>query len=95
MSELDKNTDQNLAVQTIEGPVLIIAGPGTGKTYTLVKRIENLILNHGASAEKEKIEEDSLRKFLLPLLDEWSSYIAIMKLNFVDMYLKVMMVDCS
>lgn len=74
---------------------MIIAGPGTGKTYTLVKRIENLILNHGASAEKEKIEEDSLRKFLLPLLDEWSSYIAIMKLNFVDMYLKVMMVDCS
>ena len=47
---------------------MIIAGPGTGKTYTLVKRIENLILNHGASAEKEKIEEDSLRKFLLPLL---------------------------
>ena len=52
MSELDKNTDQNLAVQTIEGPVLIIAGPGTGKTYTLVKRIENLILNHGALASE-------------------------------------------
>lgn len=52
MSELDKNTEQNLAVQTIEGPVLIIAGPGTGKTYTLVKRIENLILNHGALASE-------------------------------------------
>lgn len=31
---------------------MIIAGPGTGKTYTLVKRIENLILNHGALASE-------------------------------------------
>ena len=37
------NEEQKKAVITTEGPVLIIAGPGTGKTYTLVKRISYLI----------------------------------------------------
>jgi len=32
------NESQKKAIQTTEGPVLIIAGPGTGKTFTLVKR---------------------------------------------------------
>ena len=38
------NDDQRDAIHTTEGPVLIIAGPGTGKTFTLVKRIAYLIL---------------------------------------------------
>lgn len=33
------NDQQKEAIQTTEGPLLIIAGPGTGKTFTLVKRI--------------------------------------------------------
>lgn len=37
------NKEQKLAISTTEGPLLIIAGPGTGKTYTLVKRIVYLI----------------------------------------------------
>ena len=37
------NTQQKLAIKTINGPVLIIAGPGTGKTYTLVERVTYLI----------------------------------------------------
>ncbi len=32
------NADQREAIQTTDGPLLIIAGPGTGKTYTLVQR---------------------------------------------------------
>ena len=36
------NKEQKLAISTTEGPLLIIAGPGTGKTYTLVKRIVSL-----------------------------------------------------
>ena len=37
------NKQQKEAIKTTEGPLLIIAGPGTGKTYTLVKRIVFLI----------------------------------------------------
>lgn len=37
------NEEQKQAIVTTEGPVLIIAGPGTGKTFTLVKRIAYLV----------------------------------------------------
>jgi len=39
------------AISTTTGPVLIIAGPGSGKTYTLVERIVQLIQEDAASAE--------------------------------------------
>ena len=37
------NADQQQAIQMTEGPLLIIAGPGSGKTFTLVERIYYLI----------------------------------------------------
>ncbi len=45
------NTEQAEAVKTIEGPLLIIAGPGSGKTKTLVERIVYMI-QEGISVEK-------------------------------------------
>ncbi|MBS3915524.1 MAG: ATP-dependent helicase [Bacteroidetes bacterium] len=37
------NEEQQLAVNTIEGPVMVIAGPGTGKTQILAARILNIL----------------------------------------------------
>lgn len=37
------NAQQKEAIETTEGPVLISAGPGTGKTFTLVNRVLYLI----------------------------------------------------
>ena len=46
------NAGQRDAIEATEGPVLIIAGPGTGKTYTLVQRALNLIVNKGVKPEE-------------------------------------------
>ncbi len=43
-SEYNKLNDaQKKAVDTIEGPVMVIAGPGTGKTQTLAMRVANIL----------------------------------------------------
>ncbi len=45
------NEKQKLAVETIEGPVMVIAGPGTGKTQILASRIGKILLDTDALPE--------------------------------------------
>lgn len=49
------NIAQRKAVDTIEGPVIVVAGPGTGKTQILTLRIANIIRNSGVGIDPENI----------------------------------------
>lgn len=48
---MELNEKQQEAVNQTEGPLLIIAWAGSGKTATLTARVENMIKNHHISAE--------------------------------------------
>lgn len=45
------NASQKLAVDEIEGCVMVVAGPGTGKTQVLGARIANILLNTDTNPE--------------------------------------------
>jgi len=45
------NAKQKEAVDTIEGPIMVIAGPGTGKTQILTLRIANILLKTDTQPE--------------------------------------------
>ncbi|MGD9333230.1 MAG: UvrD-helicase domain-containing protein, partial [Desulfobacterales bacterium] len=70
------NPDQQQAIDYAKGPLLIVAGPGTGKTYTLTRRIAHLIQERGIPSEDilavtftEKAAEE-MRTRLIHLLDD-------------------------
>ena len=45
------NEQQKVAVDAIEGPVMVIAGPGTGKTQILGARIGKILLETDTAPE--------------------------------------------
>lgn len=82
------NPSQKKAIHHHQGPLLIIAGPGSGKTYTLVERIMNLIDVHGAKPEQllvvtftEKAAQELKTRISNRLLESGSNF------NVNEMYL--------
>ena len=51
MANITPNAAQLEAINLIDGPLLISAGPGTGKTATLVNRYANMVNNYGIKPE--------------------------------------------
>ena len=44
MTEIKPNAKQQECIDNIEGKYLVLAGPGTGKTFTIASIINNLFL---------------------------------------------------
>lgn len=69
------NSSQRKAVEITEGPLLIIAGPGTGKTYTLVQRAVHLIVDLKVAPESILIAtftEKAAKELLTRLSNEFA-----------------------
>lgn len=49
---MNLSKEQEKAIQHINGPALVLAVPGAGKTTVLIHRTVNLILNHNVSPER-------------------------------------------
>lgn len=70
------NSAQQEAISTTEGPLLIIAGPGTGKTFTLVQRISYLIKEKSVLPKQilvatftEKAAKELITRICIPYYD--------------------------
>ena len=51
MNKYIPNAKQQKCIDTIDGQIMVLAGPGTGKTFTIIRRIENIIKS-GCTPEK-------------------------------------------
>ncbi len=78
------DTEQMGAASIALGPLLIVAGPGTGKTRTLTHRIAHLVTNCGAAPEEclaitfTKRAAEEMRDRLAALLPQSSGSVPVM-----------------
>ena len=80
------NNAQKDAVLQTDGPVLIIAGPGPGKTYTLVKRISYLVKVKGVNPNEIMVvtfTEKAGKELLTRISNEFIDY----QININEMYI--------
>lgn len=82
------NDAQKEAVLTTEGPVLMIAGPGTGKTFTLVKRLAYLVIEKNVKPSEIMVvtfTEKAAKELLTRISNEFIKY--DLNLNINEMYI--------
>ena len=82
------NEQQRQAVLVSDGPVLIIAGPGTGKTFTLVKRVAYLVMEKNVSPERIMVvtfTEKAAKELLTRISNEFLNYNVNINMN--EMYI--------
>ncbi|MCX4354846.1 MAG: ATP-dependent DNA helicase [Oscillospiraceae bacterium] len=82
------NDGQRKAIAAAEGPVLITAGPGTGKTYTLVQRAIYLIKECGVKPESLFIAtftEKAAKELITRITNELSDRGIVANIN--EMYI--------
>lgn len=77
------NPEQRLAVDTTDGPVMVIAGPGTGKTELLALRTANILINTQTSPQNillltfTESGASNMRERLVNLIGESAYRVAI------------------
>jgi len=42
-ADFEPNQKQKECINTLDGPVMVLAGPGTGKTFTIIRRIKHML----------------------------------------------------
>ena len=71
-SEFEKNPSQKMAIAHLSGPMMVLAGPGSGKTSVIVERIAYVYLNNGEGEgtflTKTEFQKDRLIKEYLGFL---------------------------
>ena len=82
------NENQKLAISNVEGPVLITAGPGTGKTFTLVQRALYMIQECGVKPEQimmATFTEKAAKELVTRITNELFARNIVVNIN--DMYI--------
>ena len=82
------NENQRLAISNVVGPVLIIAGPGTGKTFTLDQRALCMIQECGVKPEHIMVAtftEKAAKELVTRITNELATRNIAVNIN--DMYI--------
>ena len=59
MINIDKlNENQQEAVKHVDGPCMVLAGPGSGKTRVITYRIVNMVMNEGIRSEERRVGKE-------------------------------------